>query len=142
MVQRATSLACDPSTSSTGRLLEEAFRQIRAELEVRQDFPADALAEVASSVAAPDLPERDETALELVTIDPPGSMDLDQAMHIARDGEGYRVRDVGSLNGTYVNRQRIESVALNAGDEVQVGKYRLTYHPSPSRVRETGERPQ
>ena len=63
------------------------------------------------------------------------------AEFLAEDG-GFVVRDVGSLNGTYVNRQRIESVALNAGDEVQVGKYRLTYHPSPSRVRETGERPQ
>jgi len=47
-----------------------------------------------------------------------------------RVGEGYRVVDVGSLNGTYVNRQRIESAVLNAGDEVQIGKYRLVYHPS------------
>ena len=37
-------------------------------------------------------PERDETAVPFITIDPPGSMDLDQAMHIERDGEGYRVR--------------------------------------------------
>ncbi|MFD1507670.1 FHA domain-containing protein [Georgenia yuyongxinii] len=46
---------------------------------------------------------------------------------------GFAVRDVGSLNGTYVNRERIDSVALRAGDEVQIGKYRLTYHPSPQR---------
>ncbi|WP_324653960.1 FHA domain-containing protein [Georgenia sp. H159] len=46
---------------------------------------------------------------------------------------GYVVRDVGSLNGTYVNRERIDSAVLNAGDEVQIGKYRLTYHPSPNR---------
>ncbi len=49
---------------------------------------------------------------------------------IARDG-GYVVRDSGSLNGTYVNRQRVEEAELHAGDEVQIGKYRLTYHPSP-----------
>ena len=47
-----------------------------------------------------------------------------------RVGEGYRVVDVGSLNGTYVNRQRIESAVLSSGDEVQIGKYRLVYHPS------------
>ena len=47
-----------------------------------------------------------------------------------RVGEGFRVVDVGSLNGSYVNRQRIESAVLNAGDEVQIGKYRLVYHPS------------
>ncbi|WP_092864981.1 FHA domain-containing protein [Quadrisphaera sp. DSM 44207] len=46
-----------------------------------------------------------------------------------RDGEAFRVRDVGSLNGTYVNRDRVDDVVLHAGDEVQIGKYRLTFHP-------------
>jgi pSer/pThr/pTyr-binding forkhead associated (FHA) protein len=44
-----------------------------------------------------------------------------------RTGSGYTVKDVGSLNGTYVNRQRIDEVALAGGDEVQIGKYRLVY---------------
>lgn len=42
----------------------------------------------------------------------------------------FVVRDVGSLNGTYVNRQRIDETRLVAGDEVQIGKFRLTFHPS------------
>jgi exoribonuclease R len=92
MLQRSTYLACDPSDTSTGRLLEQAFEQVRAEQDVPQEFPSEVLAEVAAGVAAPDLPERDETSLELITIDPPGSMDLDQALHIGRDGAGYRVR--------------------------------------------------
>jgi FHA domain/zinc-ribbon domain len=37
------------------------------------------------------------------------------------------VRDVGSLNGTYVNRERIEEVRLSSGDEVQIGKFKLLY---------------
>ncbi len=45
----------------------------------------------------------------------------------ARDGDGFLVRDVGSLNGTYLDRERIESVLLAGGDEVQIGKYRLVY---------------
>lgn len=49
-----------------------------------------------------------------------------------RDGEGYRVRDVGSLNGTYVNRSRIDDALLTAGDEVQIGKFRLVYYRSRS----------
>lgn len=49
---------------------------------------------------------------------------------IAEDG-GHVVRDSGSLNGTYVNRERVEQLRLEAGDEVQIGKYRLTYQPSP-----------
>jgi len=40
---------------------------------------------------------------------------------------GYEVKDVGSLNGTYVNRQRIDAALLAGGDEVQIGKYRLVY---------------
>ncbi|HIZ34885.1 MAG TPA: FHA domain-containing protein [Candidatus Ruania gallistercoris] len=45
----------------------------------------------------------------------------------------FTVRDIGSLNGTYVNRSRIDDAVLHAGDEVQIGKYRLTFHPSPRR---------
>jgi hypothetical protein len=44
-----------------------------------------------------------------------------------RNGSRFVVRDVGSLNGTYVNRDRIEEVALNGGDEVQIGKFRLVF---------------
>jgi pSer/pThr/pTyr-binding forkhead associated (FHA) protein len=47
-----------------------------------------------------------------------------------RGPEGYSVVDVGSLNGTYVNRDRIDEVALQGGDEVQIGKYRLVYFAS------------
>ena len=44
-----------------------------------------------------------------------------------RQPSGFTVRDVGSLNGTYVNRERIEETGLRDGDEVQVGKFRLTF---------------
>ena len=44
-----------------------------------------------------------------------------------REGGGFAVHDVGSLNGTYVNRERIDAAALAGGDEVQIGKFRLVY---------------
>jgi FHA domain/zinc-ribbon domain len=44
-----------------------------------------------------------------------------------RHPRGFTVRDVGSLNGTYVNRERIEEASLADGDEVQVGKFRLMF---------------
>lgn len=47
-----------------------------------------------------------------------------------RDGNTFRVRDSGSLNGTYVNRERIDDVVLATGDEVQIGKFRLTFYGS------------
>ena len=48
-----------------------------------------------------------------------------------RQGGSFTVRDVGSLNGTYVNRERIEVAGLNGGDEVQVGKFRLVFLTHP-----------
>lgn len=45
-----------------------------------------------------------------------------------QEADGFVVRDVGSLNGTYVNRERIDSVPLRTGDEVQIGKFRLVYY--------------
>ena len=46
---------------------------------------------------------------------------------VERDGARYSIRDVGSLNGTYVNRERIERGELSEGDEVQVGKFKLIF---------------
>ncbi len=46
---------------------------------------------------------------------------------IERGERGYRIRDVGSLNGTYVNRVRVDAVDLRNGDEIQVGKYRFRF---------------
>lgn len=47
---------------------------------------------------------------------------------IERTGDGYLVRDTGSLNGTYVNGQRIDdALLLHQGDELQVGKFRLVF---------------
>ena len=48
-----------------------------------------------------------------------------------RQGGRFTVRDVGSLNGTYVNRERIEETDLSGGDEVQVGKFRLVFLLGP-----------
>jgi pSer/pThr/pTyr-binding forkhead associated (FHA) protein len=48
-----------------------------------------------------------------------------------RGTHGFTVRDVGSLNGTYVNRERVESATLNNGDEVQIGKFRLVFIAGP-----------
>jgi FHA domain len=51
----------------------------------------------------------------------------DHALLIRR-GDQWHLDDCGSLNGTYVNRSRIESQRLEEGDEVQIGKYKLTFH--------------
>ena len=44
-----------------------------------------------------------------------------------RTPKGYVLRDVGSLNGTYVNRERADEAVLRHGDELQIGRYRLSF---------------
>ncbi|HKY78043.1 MAG TPA: FHA domain-containing protein [Acidimicrobiia bacterium] len=46
---------------------------------------------------------------------------------VIRRADGFHVLDVGSLNGTYVNRDRVEDVKLNNGDELQIGKFKLVF---------------
>ena len=46
---------------------------------------------------------------------------------VHRTDEGYMVADSGSLNGTYVNQERVERTQLRHGDELQVGKFRLVF---------------
>ena len=44
-----------------------------------------------------------------------------------QDGDRWTLEDQGSLNGTFVNRERVETAELTDGDELQIGKYRLTF---------------
>ena len=46
---------------------------------------------------------------------------------LVRADNGFTIEDQGSLNGTYVNRRRVERAKLEDGDEVQIGKYRMTF---------------
>jgi pSer/pThr/pTyr-binding forkhead associated (FHA) protein len=68
---------------------------------------------------------------------PESDIFLDDVTVSRRHAEFYRrgaqvpVRDVGSLNGTYVNRERIDEAGLTGGDEVQIGKFRLVFLTNP-----------
>ena len=74
---------------------------LRAELEVPGPFSPGALAEARAAAAAPRLPELNRTDLPMLTIDPPGSRDLDQALHLERAGDGfvvwYAIADVAAF---------------------------------------------
>ncbi|MFV0534728.1 MAG: RNB domain-containing ribonuclease [Cumulibacter sp.] len=77
------------------------FQRVRDDLHVCDAFGAEAQAEADRAAAAPRLPESDDTDIPLVTLDPPGSRDLDQAVHIATDGAGflvsYAIADLGAF---------------------------------------------
>jgi exoribonuclease R len=69
--------------------LRDGFEAVRREAGVPEGFPPDAQAEAAAAAAGAGAGDRVD--LPFVTIDPPGSRDLDQALHIERRGDGHRV---------------------------------------------------
>ncbi|MGW7467253.1 RNB domain-containing ribonuclease [Streptomyces xantholiticus] len=79
-------------TGAAEASLRAALRELRRTLDVPGGFTAAALAEAEAAAKAPRLPEEDATDIPFFTIDPPTSVDLDQAMHLERrEGGGYRV---------------------------------------------------
>jgi exoribonuclease R len=82
--------------------LAQGFAAIRATTEVPSDFPVEVQAAAEQAAAEPRLPDLDRTDLELITIDPAGSRDLDQALHITRGPSGefvisYAIADVAAF---------------------------------------------
>src|SRR3954454_10516846 len=81
--------------------LRDGFRAIRREADVPEGFAPDVEAEADAVAAAARQVERERVDVPFVTTDPPGSRDLDQALHIERRGDGHRVRyalaDVGAF---------------------------------------------
>ncbi|MFI6662741.1 RNB domain-containing ribonuclease [Streptomyces sp. NPDC050523] len=71
--------------------LRAALTALRTELGVPESFPPQVEAEAERAAKAPSLPSYDATDIPLFTVDPPTSRDLDQAMHLSRQGTGYRV---------------------------------------------------
>jgi exoribonuclease R len=72
--------------------LRRRFEEIRGEIGIDVAFSRDVLEEAEASARYPRLPGRDLTDVPFVTIDPPDSMDLDQALHLERSGTGFRLR--------------------------------------------------
>ena len=111
--------------------LEDRFAAVRAELGLSLDYPADALIEAEQVAAAPPgLPERDETPVPFFTVDPPGSMDLDQAMHLERDGDGHRIRYAIADVPTFVRLGgALDRVTRERGQTVYCPDLRVPLHP-------------
>ncbi|WP_134767581.1 RNB domain-containing ribonuclease [Nocardioides sp. 1609] len=82
--------------------LRQGIERIRTELEVTAEFPPEVEEAAARAAAAPRLPDLDRTDLPFVTIDPASSQDLDQAVHVERDGQGgyvvhYAIADLAAF---------------------------------------------
>jgi exoribonuclease R len=110
--------------------LRRRFAAIRAEFDVPGQFPAEALREARAAAARPRSLLPDETALPFFTIDPPGSMDLDQAMHLERAGGGYRVRyAIADVPGFVAPGGAVDAEARRRGQTLYLPDGRAPLHP-------------
>ena len=111
--------------------LNQAFDAARAELKVPGDFPAEVVEEAEAATGAAVLPERDETDVPFLTIDPPGSQDLDQAMFIERSGKGYRVRyAIADVPAFVKPGGAIDAEARRRGQTIYAPDGRTPLHPN------------
>lgn len=107
-----------------------AFEALRRELGVVEDFPPAALAEADEAVRAPRLPQLDLTAVPFVTVDPPGSLDLDQAVHLSREDGGVRVRyAIADLSSFVVPGGALDTELRRRGETLYAPDRRIPLHP-------------
>jgi exoribonuclease R len=131
MAQRHIVFRPATQPGDVARQLTARFEAVRREFEVPDQFPPEVLAEAAAAAGAATLPERDETVVPFITIDPPSSMDLDQAMSIERSGDGYRVRYAIADVPAFVRAGgAVDAEARRRGQTVYCPDERVQLHPS------------
>lgn len=111
--------------------LREGLRRLRASLGVPTNFPADVLAEAEQAAANPVLPAKDSTDIEFLTIDPEDATDLDQAMHLSRDGHGYLLRYAIADVAAFVTPSgAVDNEAHRRGETLYAPTRRTPLHPT------------
>nr|WP_297423273.1 RNB domain-containing ribonuclease [uncultured Actinotalea sp.] len=113
-----------------GPLLEQVLGRIRADLALPDRFAADVLAAAERAAAAPDLPDTDWTDIPFLTIDPPGATDLDQALHLARRGSGFRVHyAIADVPAFVAPGSPVDAEARRRGQTLYSPDGRVPLHP-------------
>ena len=110
--------------------LAQGIAAIRQELQLPHAFPADVEAMAAHAAVNPRLPDEDRTDLPFVTIDPPDAMDLDQALFVERNGDGYRVHYAIADVGAFVTPgDAIDIEANRRGQTLYGADSKIPLHP-------------
>ncbi|WP_144880945.1 RNB domain-containing ribonuclease [Microbacterium paraoxydans] len=124
MPQRRSHVA--PSAARTE--LAAALSALREALDTPTAFPADVLAEAEAASAT--TPELDLTDIPFATLDPAGARDLDQAFHLERDGDGYRVRyAIADVPGFVVPGGAVDAEARRRGQTLYAADGTIPLHP-------------
>lgn len=110
--------------------LRAGLAQLRSTLAVPDGFAPEVLAQAENAARNVRLPEADLTGVEFVTIDPAGSVDLDQAVHIARDGDGYLVRyAIADVAGFVEPGGALDASCHERGETLYAPNRRTPLHP-------------
>jgi exoribonuclease R len=111
--------------------LIHGITQIQAELKVTPEFPEPVEAAARKAAADPRLPGRDRTDMAFVTIDPPGAMDLDQALFIERDGDGFVVHyAIADLAAFISPGDPVDQEAHQRGETLYGADSKVPLHPT------------
>lgn len=110
--------------------LRQGIESIQAELGVTPTFPPEVEAAAAAAVASPRLPTLDRTDIGFVTIDPASAMDLDQALHIEREGDGYTVHYAIADVAAFVSPgDPVDVEAHRRGESLYGADSKIPLHP-------------
>lgn len=110
--------------------LREGIARIQADLEVTADFPPEVERAAADAAGSPRLPDLDRTDLAFVTIDPPGALDLDQALHLERDRGGYVVHyAIADVAAFVTPGDPVDAEAHRRGETLYGADARIPLHP-------------
>jgi exoribonuclease R len=111
--------------------LRKGIATIQQEQKVSPGFPADVEAAAAEAAAHPRLPDKDLTDIAFVTIDPESSMDLDQAMYLERDGDGYVVHyAIADLAAFVEPGGAVDLEAHRRGETLYGADSKIPLHPT------------
>ncbi|WP_026553381.1 RNB domain-containing ribonuclease [Arthrobacter sp. H20] len=120
----------DLSNRNSQLQLTRALHLLREELGLEAGFPPDVLAEARQAIAQHSRPTTDLTELGFITIDPPGSTDLDQAVHLERTTAGYRVwYAIADVPAFVTPGGAIDREARRRGQTVYAPDGRISLHP-------------
>jgi exoribonuclease R len=117
--------------SASALSLAPEFEKVRTQLHAPGAFSAPAIEEAEAAAKAPRLPDEDRTDIPFITLDPPGSTDLDQAMHLERRGSGYRVHYAIADLGAFVTPGGALDTEVHArGQTIYCPDTRVPLHPT------------
>jgi exoribonuclease R len=128
MVRRSIRVSGPDLTSV--EVLSRRFEEIRAELGIPAGFPPEVLAAAQAAAGTPAVPDVDLTGVEFVTVDPPGSTDLDQAMALRRRGDGFAVDyAIADVPAFVRSGGPVDAEAMRRGQTLYAPDRRTPLHP-------------